>query len=90
MEVFNKNFAGFLGSRVVPFALLGTQVVNGAKYIFAAETEMVLSKKAMGTSNTNKVCMVSVFSNYDMIKFDDIIEGVPSQGLLGMPLGEWP
>lgn len=90
MEVFNKNFDGFLGSKVVPFALLGTQVVNGAKYIFAAETEMVVSPKAMEKGNYGKVVMIGVYSNYDKIEFSDIIEGVPSQGLLGMPLGEWP
>ena len=90
LAVFNKNFDGFLGSRVVPFALVATQVVNGAKYIFAAETEMVLSKEMMKKGNYGKVVLVSVYSNYDSIEFKDILEGVPSQGELGAPLGEWP
>ena len=90
MKTFERNFSGFLGSRVKPFALLATQVVNGYKYYFAAESRMVLSPTAMEMGKTDKIVLVEVYDNYDSIEFDTIIEGVPAQGLLGAPLGEWP
>lgn len=90
MKVLEDNLAGFVGSNVSVFALIGTQVVNGVKYIFAGETEMVLSPEAMTKGNPNRVVLISVYSNYDKIEFKEILEGVPQQGLLGQPLGEWP
>ena len=90
MTVFNDTLAGFVGSKVTPFALLATQVVNGFKYVFACESTAILSPEAMRTSNYNQVVLVSVYSNYDKIEFNTVIEGVPAQGALGAPLGEWP
>lgn len=100
MEVFNKNFAGFLGSKVTPFALLGTQMVNGAKYVFAAETNMVVSPSVMASGNTSKICIVTVYSNYDKVEFDTIIEGTEADSIKPGTLGyaftwmastkEWP
>jgi hypothetical protein len=90
MNVFTEALAGFMGSRITPFALLATQVVNGFKYVFACESTAVLSPEAMRTSNYDQVVLVSVYSNYDKIEFDTVIEGVPAQGALGAPLGEWP
>ena len=41
-EVFNKAFEGFVGSKVEPFALLGTKVVKGVQYKFAATVTPVV------------------------------------------------
>lgn len=37
MKVFNEALEGFVGSNIEPFAYLGSQLVNGINYIFAAE-----------------------------------------------------
>lgn len=34
---WDKAFEGYVGANIKPFALLGTQIVNGTNYIFAAE-----------------------------------------------------
>ena len=39
---FNKVFTGFVGSKVEPFALLGTKVEKGTTYIFAAKVTPVV------------------------------------------------
>jgi len=39
--VFNKVMEGFVGSKVVPFAYLGSQVTTGVDYIFAATVTAV-------------------------------------------------
>jgi len=99
MEVFNKNFEGFLGTRLEPFALLGTQIVNGTKYVFACKSKMVISPNATGENAfTDGVTIVSAFSNYRDVEFKDVILGTSDdengatlkQGALGAPLGEWP
>ena len=36
MNAFTDAYEGYVGVKVEPFALLGTQVVNGINYIFAA------------------------------------------------------
>lgn len=97
-EAFDKNFQGFLGNKVTPFALLATQMVNGAKYIFAAETQLIVSPAAMAKGNTHSVSLVTVYSNYDQLEITPIITGTaPAGNLLGAsagnlasPLGEWP
>ena len=76
-EVFDKAFAGFVGSNVQPFALLATQVVNGIKYVFAAETTMLVSPTANGVGlksieGAKNVALVSVFSNYSEVSIEPI------------------
>lgn len=39
--IFNKVMEGFVGSKVVPFAYLGSQVTTGVDYIFAATVTAV-------------------------------------------------
>lgn len=94
LEVWDDAFMGFVGSKVEPFALLGTQVVNGINYIFAAEVTGV-------TREPNKeVCIVVVNSNTKRVTFIDALEN-KHQASLGYaftwlknnyakPLGEWP
>ena len=42
--VWDGAFDGFVGSKVEPFALLGTQIVNGCNYIYAVEMETVTAE----------------------------------------------
>lgn len=42
--VWDGAFDGFVGSKVTPFALLGTQLVNGTNFIYAVEMETVTAE----------------------------------------------
>ena len=42
LTVLNKALNDFVGSKIEPFALLGSQVVNGTNYIYAATLEPVV------------------------------------------------
>lgn len=71
---FNKAFAGFVGSKVEPFVLLGTQVTKGINYIFAAEitpvTQNPVSTVDLVTVNalTNEVAFVDILtSKHDVL-----------------------
>ena len=96
-EAFDKAFEGFVGSKVKPFALLGTQVVKGVNYIFAAEVTSVTAEPV------TKVCLVTVNGMTGEIAFADLLDSrsdVMSLGYaftwlkkgtsFGAPLGEWP
>ena len=96
-EAFDKAFEGFVGSKVEPFALLGTQVVKGVNYIFAAEVTSVTAEPE------TKVCLVTVNGMTGDIAFADLLdsrENILSLGYaftwlkkgtsFGAPLGEWP
>ena len=41
---FDAAFEGYVGVKVEPFALLGTQVVKGTDYIFAAEVTPIVAE----------------------------------------------
>ena len=94
--VFDKAFTGFVGSKVEPFALLATQVVNGVDYIFAAEVTTVTKEPV------SYVSLVTVNSVTDEIKFEDLIQGTDIKtlnyaftwlknkaSLQGRNVGEW-
>lgn len=98
MAAFRETFEGFVGLKVEPFALLGTQVVKGVNYIFAAEVTPVTEDP------TKSACLVTVNSLTKNISFVDILTpkmDVMSLGYAytwmkrqntstGRPLGEWP
>ena len=96
-EAFDTAFEGFVGSRVKPFALLGTQVVKGVNYIFAAEVTSVTADPE------TKVALVTVNGMTKDIAFADLLDSrsdIMSVGYaftwlkrgtsFGAPLGEWP
>lgn len=96
-EAFTKAFEGFVGSKVDPFAYLGSQVVKGVNYIFAAEVTGVTAEPV------TKVCLVTVNGMTGEIAFADLLDSrsdVMSLGYaftwlkkgtsFGAPLGEWP
>ena len=74
-EVFDAAFNGFCGSNVEPFALLGTQVVNGTDYIFACEVTSVTKEPVKSVS------VVTVNSLSKNVKFDDLIKGTSIKSL---------
>lgn len=82
-EVFDKALAGFVGSGVVPFALLAKQVVAGVNFVFAAEITPVIQEPV------KKVAIVTVNSLSGKVAFTDILGGGINRSL-GCPLGEWP
>ena len=66
-DVFNSAFEGFVGSKVEPFALLGTKVVKGVQYKFAATvTPVVQNPEAT-------VQVVTVNGLTGEIEFEEII-----------------
>ena len=96
-EAFDTCFEGFVGSKVEPFAYLGSQVVKGVNYIFAAKVTGVTAEPV------TKVCLVTVNSMTGEIAFADLLDSrsnVMSLGYaftwlkkgtsFGAPLGEWP
>jgi len=97
-DAFAKAFEGFVGSKVVPFALLGTQVTKGTNYIFAATVTPVVKEPE------DKVAIVIVNPMTGEISITDML-GTKTDALqlgyaftwmkkqntsLGTPLGEWP
>ena len=94
MNEWNAAFEGFVGSKVVPFALLATQVVKGTNLIFAAEmTPVVPDAKS-------KVVIVTLNSMTGTLAFADPFKTNQEASLgyaftwlkngFGKPLGEWP
>ena len=97
MDAFKSTFEGFVGSKIEPFALLGTQVTKGTNYIFAATAEPVVPNP-----ETN-VEMITVNPMTKDIAFADLLasrNNIMSLGYaftwlkrgasFGAPLGEWP
>ena len=68
LAAFAKVMNGFAGSDVKPFALLGTQVVAGIDYIFAAEMTLVTAEPV------SKVVKVTINSLRDTVQFVDILK----------------
>lgn len=82
--LFDAKLAGFVGSVIEPFALLGTQVVRGINYIYAATCTPVLADGA-----TTKAVIVILNSITDDIQIIDMLQPEINRSL-GKPLGEWP
>lgn len=82
-DAFEKALAGFVGSGVMPFALLAKQVVRGVNFVFAAEVTPVTAEPV------KKVVVITINSLNGKIAFTDILGGGINRSL-GCPLGEWP
>lgn len=82
-EAFDSVMKGFVGSDVKPFAYLGSQVVKGINYVFAAEVTPVYPDAE------THIAIVTVNSMVDKIAFADLLAS-KHQVSLGAPLGEWP
>lgn len=92
MDAWNNAFATFVGSKVNPIALLGTQVVNGTNYIFAAEIAPLVPNAV------SKVVIVTINPMSGYLAFANMLENKHETSLgyaftwlkggLGKPLGE--
>lgn len=89
---WDNAFMGFVGSTVTPFAFLGTQLVHGMNYIFAATIKPVVpdgeTKLAIVTVNglTKHVDFIDLLSNKQAGAFGYAFTWLKA----GKPLGEWP
>ena len=96
-ESFDKAFEGFVGSKVEPFAYLGSQVTKDVDYIFAAKVTSVTAEPV------TKVCLVTVNGMSGDIAFGDLLDSrndlmtvgyaftwLKKGTSFGAPLGEWP
>ena len=91
---WNEAFYNFVGSDVKPFALLGTQVVKGTNYIFAATV------KPLVPGADAKAMVVTINTMTGLLSFADMLANKQEamlgysftwlKGGLGKPLGEWP
>ena len=87
---WDNAFMTYVGAKVDPFAFLGTQVVNGVNYIFAATVAPVAPNAEA------KVAIVTVNSRTKHVDFVDLLETRQINSLgyaftwLKKPLGEWP
>lgn len=96
--VFDEAFVGFVGSKVEPFALLGTQVTKGVDYIFAAEVTPITQdpEKTVAlvivNGMTKEVAFVDILtSKADVMQLGYAFTWLKRQNTsLGKPLGEWP
>lgn len=66
-DVFNAKFSEFVGSAIEPFAYLGSQVVNGVNYLFAAEVKPTVKDPV------KKVSIITVNSVTKDATFQDIL-----------------
>lgn len=95
---FDTVMEGFVGSTIEPFALLGTQVVKGINYIFAAEVTPVTANPEKKVAIVIVNSMTGDISITDLLttKTDSLQLGYAFTWLkrqnssLGAPLGEWP
>lgn len=67
-EVWNDAFCDFVGSNVQAFAQLGTQVVNGVNYIYAATVTPVVPNAAA------RVVIVTINRASREVVFTDLLE----------------
>jgi hypothetical protein len=97
IEAFKTTFEGFVGSKIKPFALLGTQVTKGVNYIFAAEVTGVTAEPVTTVELVTVNGMTKEYAFADLL---DSRSDVMSLGYaftwlkkgtsFGAPLGEWP
>lgn len=91
---WDEAFGAWVGTKLEPIALLGTQVVKGTNFIFAATVTPVAPDAAA------KASIVTINPMTGTVAFDDLLSTKYEASLgyaftwlkggLGKPLGEWP
>ena len=95
---FDAQLETFIGSKIEPFAYLGSQVVNGTNYIFAATIAPVcpdpVTRVAIDIVNntTGEVSFTDILdTKTDALALGYAFTWLKRQNTaLGAPLGEWP
>ena len=70
---FDEMFAQFVGSKVKPFALLGTQLVHGTNYFFAAEVSAIIGRSSGILGGDTSVALLRVNPTTREIAFETIL-----------------
>ena len=71
---FDTMFSQFVGSKVTPFALLGTQTVHGTNYFFLAEMSAIVgSSGGIFGSNAYKIALIELNTTTQTIRFSDVL-----------------
>ena len=97
-KAFDEVFDGYVGAKIVPFALLATQMTKGINYVFATEVTPVTADPE------KRACLVIINPITKDVSFVDMLtskQEVMSLGYaftwlrsqntsIGKPLGEWP
>ena len=95
-KLFDETFEGFVGSKVEPFAYLGSQVVKGKNHFYAATVTPVVENP------TPAVVIITINDMTKDVSFFDVLSSkgeIASLGYaftwlkntsFGKPLGEWP
>ena len=65
--VFTNAFKEFTGAKMVPYCLLGTQIVRGVNYFYLAEM------RGLGENDKKKAVLVIVNSATDVVNIIDIL-----------------
>lgn len=94
MDAWNEAFNAWVGAKLEPIVLLGTQVVKGTNFIFAATVTPVVPDAVA------KASIVTINPMTGTVAFDDLLSSKYEASLgyaftwlkggLGKPLGEWP
>ena len=75
-EIFDKSFKNFLGATNNPFALVATQVVNGIAYVFAVESDMIISPDEFIKSNSKSISLIKVYSSSNKVEvLNEVLRG---------------
>ena len=75
IEIWKDAFMGYVGLAIEPFALLGTQIVNGINYLFAAEATPV------GLEAGKRAYLVVVNSNERRVNLINLLTDKHQAGL---------
>ena len=97
-DTYDKVFDGFVGSEIKPFAVLGSQVVKGVNYIYAATARTVAPEAKeraviiVANATTGEVSFTDILNTkYDSLALGYAFTWLKRQNSsLGAPLGEWP
>ena len=94
-EAFDAAFDNFVGSKLVPLALLATKVTKGTNYVYLVESTTVTAepeKKAMlvtVNNMTHDVAFIDLLASKHEVSLGYAFTWLKKPGF-GTPLGEWP
>lgn len=97
-EALDKVLEGYVGAKIEPFAYLGSQVVKGVDYIFAATITPVVPDPVSTVAIVKANALTNTFNGTDLLqdKTNTAALGYAftwlkyGDNLVGAPLGEWP
>lgn len=76
VEVWSEAFEGFVGSDILPVCYLGSQIVKGINYIFAAQVNPLVVEKLAN----QKLAVVIINSLTKQVAFSDLLSNKTELG----------